>query len=299
MPAAAAPVLTRELEVAVAAARAAGAIQVDRYERLEHIVKKSARDVVTEADHRSEEAIIGAIRAVFPDDAVLAEESGHSDAHDSGGPVDGSGAHAPVTADHRIWVIDPLDGTVNYAAGIPHFCVSIGLAIGGRPAVGVILDPMRDELFTAVAGHGTQLDGHPVRASEGALSDAVISLALPPSGFARRELAIRKAVRIPRSMGSAALGLAWVANGRFGAFVQWRGLSLWDIAAAGLIATEGGATVTSVDGGPWFDLTRPTRATGIVAAPSAHHPTLLALLRGERIGPPARGPASSASARPA
>ena len=80
-------------------------------------------------------------------------------------------------------------------------------------------------------------------------------------------------------MGSAALGLAWVGNGRFDAYVQWRGLSLWDIAAAGLIAQEGGATVTTHDGQPWFDVTRATRATGIVAAPPAHHTTLLELLR--------------------
>jgi myo-inositol-1(or 4)-monophosphatase len=80
-------------------------------------------------------------------------------------------------------------------------------------------------------------------------------------------------------MGSAALGLAWTANGRFDAFVQWRGLSLWDLAAAGLIAEEGGNTVTTVDGGPWFDLTRPTRSTGLLAAPPAHHATLLGILR--------------------
>ena len=80
-------------------------------------------------------------------------------------------------------------------------------------------------------------------------------------------------------MGSSALGLSWVGNGRFDAFIQWRGLSLWDIAAAGLIAAEGGASVTSTDGGPWFDLTRATRAMGIIAAPAAHHATLVALLR--------------------
>lgn len=269
----------RELEVALAAARAAAAIQVERYERLEHIVKKSAKDVVTEADHRSEEAIIGIIRAAFPDDAILAEESGHSEARD-GGPADGAGSAAPVAASHRIWVIDPLDGTVNYAAGIPHFCTSVGFAAGGRPAVGVVIDPMRDEAFSAVAGQGAWLDGRPIRASAGALGDGVISLALPPGGFARREQAIRKAVRVPRSMGSAALGLAWTGNGRFDAFVQWRGLSLWDLAAAGLIAEEAGNTVTTVDGGPWFDLTRPTRSTGLLAAPPAHHATLLGLLAG-------------------
>ena len=251
----------RELGVAIAAARAAAAIQVEHYERLEHIVKKSAKDVVTEADHRSEEAIIGLIRDAFPDDVILAEESGHSAASDGGGPADGSGAAAPVRPDHRIWIIDPLDGTVNYATGIPHFCTSVGFAVGGRPVVGVVIDPMRDEVYSAVAGGGARLDGQPIRATASVLSDSVISLALPPRGFGRKDLAMRKAVRVPRSMGSAALGLAWVGNGRFGAFVQWRGLSLWDIAAAGLIAQEGGATVTTVEGASWFDLTRPTSNT--------------------------------------
>ena len=270
----------RELAVGGAAARAAAAIQVERYERLEHIVKKSAKDVVTEADHRSEEAIIGIIRDAFPGDAVLAEESGHSGSREGAGPADGAGSSAPVGAGHRIWVIDPLDGTVNYAAGIPHFCTSVGFASGGRPTVGVVIDPMRDEVFSAVAGQGAWLDGSPIRASTGDLGDGVISLALPPSGFSRRDRAIRKAVRVPRSMGSAALGLAWTANGRFDAFIQWRGLSLWDLAAAGLIAEEAGNTVTTVEGSPWFDLTRPTRSTGLLAAPASHHATLLRLLRG-------------------
>jgi myo-inositol-1(or 4)-monophosphatase len=271
----------RELAVAVAAARAAAAIHVERYERLEHIVKKSDKDVVTEADHRSEETIIGIIRDAFPNDLVLAEESGHSAASDGSGPADGSASATPVDQAHRIWVIDPLDGTVNYAAGVPHFCTSVGFSSGGRPTVGVVIDPMRDEVFSAVAGGGAWLNEQAIHATDQPLGDTVISLALPLRGFVRRELAIRRAVRVPRSMGSAALGLAWVGNGRFGAFVQWRGLSLWDIAAAGLIAQEAGATVTTVDGGPWFDLTRPTRSTGLVAAPPAHHAALLGLLRGE------------------
>ncbi len=156
-----------ELAVATEAARAAAAIQVEHYERLEHIVKKSARDVVTEADHLSEEAIIATIRRAFPDDQVLAEESGHSGAGTGTGPVDGSGSSATVEAGHRIWVIDPLDGTVNYAAGIPHFCTSVGLVVGGQPTVGVVLDPMLGELFSAVAGQGAWLDGTPIHASSG------------------------------------------------------------------------------------------------------------------------------------
>ena len=181
-----------ELAVAVEAARAAAAIQVEHYERLEHIVKKSARDVVTEADHLSEAAIIATIRRAFPDDQVLAEESGHSGASTGSGPVDGSGSSAPVEAGHRIWVIDPLDGTVNYAAGIPHFCTSVGFIVGGQPTVGVVMDPMRDELFSAVRGQGASLDGRRIHAASGVLGDGVISLALPPAGFARRDRALHR-----------------------------------------------------------------------------------------------------------
>ena len=123
------PAFARELAIAIAAARAAAAIQVDRYERLEHIVKKSAKDVVTEADHESEEAIIAIIRDAFPGDAILAEESGHSEAGAGTGPSDGAGSAAPVDPGHRIWIIDPLDGTVNYAAGIPHFCTSVVISM--------------------------------------------------------------------------------------------------------------------------------------------------------------------------
>jgi myo-inositol-1(or 4)-monophosphatase len=271
--------LDAQLDIAVDAARRAGRIQMERYERLERIVHKSEHDVVTEVDNLSEALIIEALRRAFPGDAFLAEESGHS-----GGPAKGSTAgataNAPVPPDHRIWIIDPLDGTVNYANGIPVFCVSIGLAIGGKPALGAVYDPTRDEMFTAIAGRGAQLDGaairHPTKAR---LSDAVVSLALPHYRFARRESRIHKAIRVARNMGSASLALTYVANGRFDAYVQLGGLSLWDVAAAGLIAEEGGATVTDIGGGPWFELSRTSRSIGIIAAAAPHHATLREMLR--------------------
>jgi fructose-1,6-bisphosphatase/inositol monophosphatase family enzyme len=107
----------------------------------------------------------------------------------------------------------------------------------------------------------------------------VISLALGGRAVATRSRAVRKAVRIPRSMGSAALALAYVANGRFDAFVQQGGLSAWDVAAAGLIAERAGATVTDFDGGRWFDEARGPRALGLLAAPPVHHRALLDLVR--------------------
>jgi myo-inositol-1(or 4)-monophosphatase len=254
--------LADELQVASAAARAAGAIHVDRYERLERIVHKSEKDVVTEVDHLSEAAILHTIGAAFPADACLAEESG----------VSGPQAQ-------RLWVIDPLDGTVNYANGLPFFAVSIALVIDGEPRLGVVLDPLRDELFHAIAGHGAYLGG--VRISNPGkerIGDAVVHLGLPRSGFARQSTRYRRAVRITRSMGSAALSLAYVANGRFDAYVQWQGLSTWDICAAGLIASEGGAVVTSRLGNRWFDLGMPSKSIGIVAAMPRHHATYLELL---------------------
>ena len=260
-----------ELTFALAIARRAGDILMDRYERLEQIDYKSARDVVTEADHQSEALILDAIRARYPADAILAEETGEHRAIAGEAPTSGRG---------RVWIVDPLDGTVNYANGLPVFCVSIALVIDGSPSVGVILDPTRDESFAATAVGPATLNGHPIHASDkDKLSDFVISMALNGRTAVTRARNVRKAIRIPRSMGSAALALAYLANGRFDAFIQQGGLSAWDVAAAGLIAERGGARVTSMNGGPWFDLAHSPQSIGILAAPPAHHGTLLDLVR--------------------
>jgi myo-inositol-1(or 4)-monophosphatase len=269
--------LSDDLTFAIALAARAGEVLMDRYERLERIDYKSARDVVTEADHQSEGLILDAIRERHPADAILAEETGEHRAVAGEAPTSGRG---------RAWIVDPLDGTVNYANGIPFFCVSIGLVVDGRPTIGVIHDPTRDETFAAMTGAPAMLSGslgqgsHAVLASDkDKLSDFVISMALNGRAAATRSRTIRKAIRIPRSMGSAALALAYVANGRFDAFIQQGGLSAWDVAAAGLIAERGGAVVTSMDGGPWFDLEHEPRSIGILAAPPSHHGTLLELVR--------------------
>jgi myo-inositol-1(or 4)-monophosphatase len=265
-----------ELAFALALAVRAGGVLMDHYERLEQIDHKSARDVVTEADHLSEALILDAIRTAYPGDAILAEETGEHRAIAGEAPTSGRG---------RAWIVDPLDGTVNYANGIPFFCVAIGLVVDGRPSVGVVHDPTRDETFAATVDGPATLAERPIRASgKELLSDFVISLALGGRAAATRSRAVRRAVRIPRSMGSAALALAYVANGRFDAFVQEGGLSAWDVAGAGLIAERGGAVVTDLAGGLWFDLARGPRALGLVAAPVAHHASILALVRGESDG---------------
>jgi myo-inositol-1(or 4)-monophosphatase len=265
-----------ELEFAIELADRAGRLLVDRYERVERIDYKSARDVVTEVDHLSEELVIAAIRETYPDDGILAEESGEHHAV--------PGGRATVLTG-RTWVIDPLDGTVNYANGIPFFCVSIGLVIDGRPMVGVVRDPIRGETLSATADGPATVDdprSHGRRqvfvSDKDKVSDFVISLALSGRAVAGRLRAVRKAIRIPRTMGSAALALAYVGNGRFDAFVQEGGLSAWDVAAAGLIAERGGATVTDMNGGPWFDLSRSANTVGVLAAPPAHHGALLELV---------------------
>lgn len=258
-----------ELAFATDLARRAGGILTESYERLERIDYKSKRDVVTDADYASERLVLDAIRATYPDDAILAEESG-----EHAGVVREDGSH-----NGRTWVVDPLDGTVNYANGIPYYCVSIGLVVDDRPSVGVIFDPARDDLYAATADGPATLDGEAVACStKEALSDYVVSLAVIGRGGLSRERRIAPSIRIHRRMGSAALSLAYVANGRFDAFVQNGGLSAWDVAAAGLIAERAGAVVTDIRGGPWWNPRLRGARANVVAAPAAQHAALLELL---------------------
>jgi len=262
-----------ELAFATDLARRAGEILIDSYERLERIDYKSKRDVVTDADYASERLVIDAIKARYPGDAILAEESGE---------------HAGVLRDDgskngRTWVIDPLDGTVNYANGIPFYCVSIGLVVDDAPTVGVVFDPARDDLYCATADGPALLNEMPIRASaKEALSDYVVSLALIGRGGLMRERRIAPRIRIHRRMGSAALALVYVSNGRFDAFVQNGGLSLWDVAAAGLIAQRAGAVVTNLGGDAWWDSRLRGPRSSVVAAPAAQHGALLELLASQK-----------------
>ena len=259
-----------ELAFTTDLARRAGAILTASYEKLDRIDYKSKRDVVTNADYASERLVIDAIKARFPGDAILAEESG-----EHAGVLRDDGSH-----NGRTWVIDPLDGTVNYANGIPFYCVSVGLVVDDRPTVGVILDPARDDLYTATVDGPACLDGEPVRAStKETLSDYVVSLAVIGPGGLSRERRIAPKIRIHRRMGSAALSLAYVANGRFDAFIQNGGLSPWDVAAAGLIAQRAGAVVSALDGGSWWKTGLSGPRASIVAAPAAQHAVLLEELR--------------------
>jgi myo-inositol-1(or 4)-monophosphatase len=266
-----------ELAFAVEVANRAGELQVDRSERVGRIDFKSAKDVVTEVDHLSEALILDAIRAAFPGDSLLAEETGEHDA---------AGGQAATSGIGRVWIVDPLDGTINYANGIPFWCVSIALAIDGRLVVGVIHDPVRRETFAAAIEGPARLWSPSATGAEvgvsvkDQISDFVISMHLAGRSVATRARAIRKVIRVSRNMGSAALALAYVANGRFDAFVQQGGLSTWDVAAAGFIVERAGGTVTNLQGGPWFDVAAKSRSMTILAAPAPHHPELLRLIVG-------------------
>ena len=252
-----------ELETAEEVVARAGRLLAARLDDSGRVAYKGVRDIVTEVDHASEALIRAALAERFPGDGFFGEESGQATA----------GAR-------RTWVCDPIDGTINYANGIPFFCVSLALVDGGRPVAGVVHDPLRAETFAATADGPATLDGRPVAVStKERLIDLVVALAVGGRSPAARTRRVRRAIRIPRQMGSAALSLAYVANGRFDAFSQTTGLSPWDVAAAGLIAERAGAVVTDLAGGSWFDLAAPTKAMGVLAAPPAHHPSLLELLR--------------------
>ncbi len=269
-------------------AERAGAILLERYERVGEVSYKSAKDVVTEVDHLSEALILGSIRERFPSDGILAEESGEHRGRGPGARAAATGAHqtdraasaARSLASGRSWIVDPLDGTVNYANGLPLFCVSVALIVDGRPAVGVVHEPLRDETFWATADGPAMLGDRVLAVSaKDKSTDLVIQLALAGRAVASRARAVRKAVRVTRNIGSSALAFTYVAAGRFDAAIQTAGMSAWDIAAAGLIAERAGAVVTDAEGGSWFDIARATRTFGCLAAPPAHHAELLRLSR--------------------
>jgi myo-inositol-1(or 4)-monophosphatase len=274
-----------ELALAIDLAHQAGRIQLDRYERLENVQAKGPRDVVTEVDHLCEGLVMRAVQERYPDDAFYAEEIGEvaavgtSDARKSTAGAGVANAGSSVTSG-RVWIVDPLDGTVNYANGIPFFCISIALVSGGQPVAGVVYDPTRDETFAGAVDGPSMRNGLIVKVGDKEnLEDAVATLAVGGRGTIRKRRDALKKIRAHRSMGSASLTLAYVACGRFDLYAQSAGLSAWDVAAAGLIAERAGARVTTLDGKPWFDLATPAKKWSCLAASPRHHATMLELLR--------------------
>jgi myo-inositol-1(or 4)-monophosphatase len=237
-----------------------GQIQVDY---------KGEIDLVTEMDHRSEEFLLGEIRRSFPGHGIISEESGEL-----------GGSKSPGGQDCCLWYVDPLDGTINYAHGVPIFTVSIAYAEDGVMRLGVVYDPMQDECFSAERGKGAWLNGEPIRAgARRTLDECLLVTGFPYdvrtnpennldhyANFALRSQGVRR-------LGSAAMDACYVAAGRLDGYWEVR-ISPWDVAAGGLIASEAGASVTDVHGQPDY-LTTPS---SILAANPAIHALMLDVL---------------------
>ena len=226
------------INVAVRAARAAGQIILRYMNRLDGlaVIEKQRHDYVSEVDRLAEAEIIRELKRAFPRDALLAEESGASG------------------KSRNVWVIDPLDGTHNYLRGFPHFAVSIGLLENGEPTLGVVYDPLRDELFTADKGNGAYLNDRRIRVGK---RDGLVG-ALLATGFPFRQrrhleaqLGMTRALLAEaediRRTGSAALDIAYVAAGRLDGFYEI-GLKPWDMAAACVLVREAGGRYCDFSG---------------------------------------------------
>jgi myo-inositol-1(or 4)-monophosphatase len=232
------------LNTAIKTAREAGEIIMRAYDRLEHLTvnTKGHNDVVTEADYASEQHIIEALQTAYPSHAILAEENGEIPAKES-------------NEDDNLWIIDPLDGTCNFSHGYPHFCVSIALQHRGKIHVGVIYDPVRQDLYTATRGGGAQKNNHKIRVSKKTeLSKSLVSTGFPYKKqedyhkyFVCLESIARECNGVRRA-GAAALDLAHVAAGHADGF--WEdGLKPWDMAAGALLVREAGGLVNDFGGG--------------------------------------------------
>ncbi len=224
------------LEGAIETAREAGALLLERAGGELDVREKGLRgDLVTEADRASEALIVARLQRDFPGSSIVAEEGG---------------AHRG-TGEGR-WIVDPLDGTTNYAHGYPLYCVSIAYARGGELIAGVVYAPALGELYAAQRGSGATRDGKRLRVSAvGRVADAMVCTGFMPARYERnssRFAALSRKAQAVRRDGSAALDLAFTAAGRFEAFWEFD-LHEWDVAAGALIVREAGGTVTAIDGG--------------------------------------------------
>ena len=252
------------LSTAIEAVICAGDIHMARFGRDIRVDKKGSIDLVTEVDLAVEGMFRRLIAGRFADHAVLAEELGGADTVPSG----------------ACWVFDPLDGTTNYAHGLPIFCSSLALEIGGVAEVAAIFDPNRRELFTAERGGGAFVNGRPLHVSHtDRLIDTMLVTGFPYDVHARVDEIVGLfgrfvgRARAVRRLGSAAIDLCYVAAGRLDGFWE-RGLKSWDVAAGALIVAEAGGSVTKMDGAPFT-----SRATEVLATNGRIHDAMLEVIR--------------------
>lgn len=253
------------LNIAVRAARAAGDIIVRNMDRLDRIkvVTKQNNDFVSNVDHMAEQAIISTIKHAYPDHGILAEESG-----------------SQAEASEYQWIIDPLDGTTNYLHGFPQFAVSIALKHKNRLEVGVIYDPLSQELFTASRGNGATLNDKKIRVTtHKGLNNALLGTGFPyyDQSYLDTYLETMKALMQKtsgiRRPGSAALDLAWLAAGRIDGFWEFN-LKAWDIAAGALIVREAGGIVSDFENKDGY-----LRSGDIIAAAPKVFPEMLQIIQ--------------------
>jgi myo-inositol-1(or 4)-monophosphatase len=255
------------LNIAIRAARAAAQIIVRSFDRLDTLIirEKAPLDYVTQIDKAAEKEIIYTVQQSYPDHAFLAEESGAS-SMDKG--------------EQPLWIIDPLDGTLNFIHGLPHFCISIAILINNQIEHGVIYDPLRDELFTATRGHGARMNQKRIRvSSQESVQGSFLATGFVPYHPKEHKAVLKRLERLLplatgiRRGGSAALDLAYIANGRFDGF--WEvGLKPWDIAAGIVLVREAGGFLTTIDDREVDVLTAPS----LLAASPRLHKNLLPIL---------------------
>jgi myo-inositol-1(or 4)-monophosphatase len=252
-----------EKQVAREAANEAGAILKRLFGRTHRIVKKGDIDLVTEADLLAEEKILEILRGSFPEDTILSEEKG-----------------IQRSQSERTWLVDPLDGTTNFAHGFPFFAVSIALEVAGEGVLGVVFNPYTKEHFHATVGEGAFLNGRPLQVSKiHNMGDALLATGFPytihqdPNPIVedlKKMVVIAQGVRRP---GSAAIDLCYLAAGMVDGFWE-KGLKPWDTAAGTVIVREAGGIITDYEGKPYSPY-----ADSIIAANPFIHPSMLAVLR--------------------
>jgi len=255
---------SHQLTFAIDVAKSAGQILMDYLDHGIQIQSKGGVDIVSDADLASEKAIVEAIHSTYPGHQILAEE-GYADQRE---------------AEH-LWIVDPLDGTINYAHEIPHFAISIAYYYQGKPVCGVIYNPARDDLYSAECGKGAFGNGQPVHVGQQEnLAEVLVGVgfyydrgAMMRDTLKSVETLFTKQIRGIRRFGTAALDLVQVGLGRYGAFFEYE-LSPWDFAAGRLFVEEAGGQITTCSGDPL-----PLEKTSVLASNGKLHQSVLDIVR--------------------